>query len=135
MEARDVELRADGSAVLHVRRGKGDRPRFVGLDKRSAKPIREVMRGPTELLVRTNTGGQVWPSSVRRIIRRLSQKAGQVTHPHGLRHSYARELHDEGYSVREIQLTLGHADLKTTSDYLQSIGCNEVIAKVTQRGW
>jgi site-specific recombinase XerD len=39
-------------------------------------------------------------------------------HPHLLRHTYASELLEDGYTVSEVQRMLGHARLETTATYL-----------------
>jgi integrase/recombinase XerD len=55
-------------------------------------------------------------------------------HPHAFRHTFARELYDEGVGILEIMLALGHSSVKTTQTYLQSIGANEVISVTSARG-
>jgi len=48
--------------------------------------------------------------------------------PHQLRHAHALELAREGVSLNIIQRQLGHANLGTTSIYLQGIDPEEIIA-------
>ena len=45
---------------------------------------------------------------------------------HALRHAFACNAHRAGISLRSLQLQLGHADLATTSRYLQRLGLDEV---------
>ena len=52
--------------------------------------------------------------------------------PHQLRHAHALE-HDEGVALNIIQRQLGHANLGTTSIYLQGIDTEEIIATVHGR--
>jgi integrase len=53
--------------------------------------------------------------------------------PHQLRHAHAVELAREGVSLNVIQRQLGHANLGTTSIYLQGIDTEEIIATVHAR--
>jgi site-specific recombinase XerD len=53
--------------------------------------------------------------------------------PHQLRHAHAIELAREGVALNVIQRQLGHANLGTTSIYLQGIDTEEIIATVHAR--
>ena len=53
--------------------------------------------------------------------------------PHQLRHAHAVELAREGVPLNVIQRQLGHANLGTTSIYLQGIDTEEIIAAVRAR--
>jgi hypothetical protein len=53
--------------------------------------------------------------------------------PHQLRHAHALELAREGVPLNIIQRQLGHANLGTTSIYLQGIDPEEIIATVHTR--
>ena len=53
--------------------------------------------------------------------------------PHQLRHAHAVELAREGVPLNIIQRQLGHANLGTTSIYLQGIDTEEIIAAVHTR--
>ena len=53
--------------------------------------------------------------------------------PHQLRHAHAVELTREGVSLNVVQRQLGHANLGTTSIYLQGIDIEEVISTVHAR--
>jgi integrase/recombinase XerD len=52
---------------------------------------------------------------------------------HQLRHAHAVELAREGVSLNVIQRQLGHANLGTTSIYLQGIDIEEIISTVHAR--
>ena len=57
--------------------------------------------------------------SVYRVITKLSKACGlEGIHPHTLRHYFATRLVELGVNIRVIQELLGHADLSTTSIYL-----------------
>ena len=53
--------------------------------------------------------------------------------PHQLRNAHAVELAREGVPLNVIQRQLGHANLGTTSVYLQGIDTEEIIATVHAR--
>jgi integrase/recombinase XerD len=53
--------------------------------------------------------------------------------PHQLRHAHAVELAREGIALNMIQRQLGHANLGTTSIYLQGIDTDEIILAVNSR--
>jgi integrase/recombinase XerD len=66
---------------------------------------------------------------VRVELRRLAAKAGVRRRfaPHQLGHAHALELAREGVALNIIQRQLGHANLGTTSIYLQGIDTEEII--------
>jgi hypothetical protein len=68
-------------------------------------------------------------------LRRLAARAGVRRRfaPHQLRHAHALELAREGVALNIIQSQLGHANLGTTSIYLQGIDTEEIIATVHAR--
>jgi integrase len=91
-------------------------------------PLFRIIDGPTR--------GQPWSSAgVRVEFRRLAGQAGVRRRfaPHQLRHAHAVELAREGVSLNLIQRQLGHANLGTTSIYLQGIDTEEIIATVHAR--
>ncbi len=132
----DVEVDDDGSSSVRIRHGKGNKQRFIGLDPAATHFVAPLVNGGPILV--TGTGSHMFPTQARRILKRLGKVAKvdpERSHPHALRHSCARNLHDEGYSSREIQNHLGHSSLETTEKYLSSIGCHEVAAKARKREW
>jgi integrase len=77
-----------------------------------------------------------WSSATVRVeLRRLASQAGVRRRfaPHQLRHAHALELAREGVPLNIIQRQLGHANLGTTSIYLQGIDTEEIIAAVHTR--
>ena len=130
----DIEMVASG-ARIHVRHGKGDKSRYVALDAKSMDIV--LASGGKRFVLETGTGRAVDTSHVRRRIKVLAKTAGirGRVHPHGLRHTFARNLHDEGVSVRSIQVALGHSSLAQTDTYLRSLGCDEAVALLLERSW
>lgn len=135
----------DGRMVVRVERPKGwekgTPPREVGLDKKTADLVAawrdNPARGGGRFLFVTATGRPVHPSYLRQLLPMLARRAGiqRRVHPHALRHTFARQLYDEGVGLMEIMLALGHAQLSTTQKYLRSIGATEVIGVTSRREW
>ena len=96
----------------------------------------ELPPGPLFCVIDGAARGRAWSSSaVRFELHRLAVQAGVRRRfaPHQLRHAHALELAHEGVALNIIQRQLGHANLGTTSIYLQGIDTEEIIATVHGR--
>jgi len=129
----DVDSR---SGLLHVRRGRGAKPRSVKLGDRHLRLLRRywvverVARSwlfPAQRLVAPGRvdSRQRWadrpvsPDTVRTWLHRVTRLAGlqrRVT-PHDLRATYATWLLEAGVDLRTVQVLLGHASPETTARY------------------
>jgi integrase len=92
--------------------------------------------GPLFCIIDGRTRGRAWSAAaVRSELRRLAARAGVRRRfaPHQLRHAHALELAREGVPLNIIQRQLGHANLGTTSIYLQGIDPDEIITAVRTR--
>ena len=128
---------------LLVRRGKGGRRREVGMDEWGWEQLRpwlaaraELPPGPLFCIIDGHTRGRAWSgAAVRAEFRRVALRAGVRRRfaPHQLRHAHALELAREGVPLNIIQRQLGHANLGTTSIYLQGIDPEEIITAVRTR--
>ena len=128
---------------LLVRNGKGGRRREIGMDAWGWEQLGpwlaarlELPVGPLFCVIDGPTRGRPWSSAnVRVEFRRLAARAGirRRFAPHQLRHAHAVELAREGVPLNVIQRQLGHANLGTTSIYLQGIDTEEIIAAVHAR--
>jgi site-specific recombinase XerD len=128
---------------LLVRNGKGGKRREVGMDEWGWEQLHpwlaaraELPVGPLFCIIDGPTRGRPWASAaVRHELRRLAARAGVRRRfaPHQLRHAHALELAREGVPLNLIQRQLGHANLGTTSIYLQGIDPEEIIAAVRAR--
>ena len=140
LSERDLDPRR-GSVL--VRCGKGGRRREVGIDAWGWEQLRpwlarrlEMPVGPLFCVIDGPTRGRPWSAAaVRGEFRRHAAEAGVRRRfaPHQLRHAHAVELAREGVSLNVIQRQLGHANLGTTSIYLQGIDIEEIISTVHAR--
>jgi integrase/recombinase XerD len=75
--------------------------------------------GEAPTVRKMNTGQPLTTRSVQALVARLAQEANleKQVHPHTLRHTYATQLLDRGFTIREVQDLLGHSDVSTTMVY------------------
>jgi site-specific recombinase XerD len=117
--------------LVHVRRGKGAKDRYVPLPSRTLTVLRQYWtthRHPEWLFPATGRDGQQAATADQPMTRSSVQKAmSRVAHDlefkkaisiHSLRHSYATHLLEAGVNLRLIQQYLGHSSLLSTMVYL-----------------
>jgi integrase len=121
--------------LLHVRRGKGNKPRSVWLDPALLPHVDAYLgcrggAGDAAPLLLTATGRALLTSHLRGMVRRVARRAGIASarglHPHALRHGAARRWADAGIPMHVVQAALGHTSLTTTSRYLGRVGPDEL---------
>lgn len=144
LEVRDVEK---AGLRLHIREGKGGKPRYVPLPEVLYYELRAhwaTHRNPRFLFPALGSAWRVnrrataaeqdaalavamrdssRPMSVSSVqtVMRLAVAASGMAKPaclHTLRHSYATHLLEEGVHIRALSAYLGHASLDTTMVYL-----------------
>jgi len=112
-----------GKMVLHVRRGKGQRDRFVMLsavllDELRAYIDAEGVRGPW-LFAGWPAERPITRQTIAKVFRLVRTDAA-VAKPATLRlmrHTFATHAHENGTDIRTIQALLGHRSLTTTARY------------------
>jgi integrase/recombinase XerD len=141
LQARDLD---SDRMLVHVRKAKGGRDRYVPLPDRTLDLLRQFWcthRHP-QLLFPARTphgvplskaGKHLSPSSVQKALRAACSASGIQKHVtvHTLRHSYATHLLEAGVNLRRIQAYLGHASLKSTSIYTHLTCDGEELAAET----
>lgn len=120
LKPRDIRWQ---SGLLEVRDGKGGKDRSVPVDNETIGWLRawQAKRPKSRWFFPTLQGKQLSPRYLQQLVKRLAHKADleradQVT-PHVLRHSYATAMLNGGFTIREVQMLLGHAALSTTMIY------------------
>jgi integrase/recombinase XerD len=121
----DVDYR---SAVLYVRRGKGKKRRVIPLGEGVASGLKSYHKqerwrwatdhsGKAYLL--NDRGNRMLGGTIWKRLTVLVKKAGvsQRITPHGLRHSIATHLLEEGMQLEQVRDFLGHDHLETTQLY------------------
>jgi site-specific recombinase XerD len=138
---KDVDAAAGTVRVLH---GKGDMARTVALDPEAFALLERWLDRRVQLghngrapLFCTLDGGPLLTGYVRALLPRLARRAGieKRVHAHGLRHSFAAGLAQEGVPMNVIQAALGHSSLATTSRYLAHVAPQHVIETLKARTW
>lgn len=135
-EACRLELRDIDSArmVIHVRRGKGKKDRYVTL----SPVLLELLRGywkserPKQWLFPSllDPDRSISLSTIQKCCKRASAdaKLGKRVTVRSLRHAFATHLLEKGTNIRVVQVLLGHSSVTTTQIYTHV--SNEAIAKV-----
>jgi site-specific recombinase XerD len=124
-------------------RGKGRRNRRVAMPTRLMEELERALKARHERTVLANcpkttplvghlkTGEPLTPDGLARVYKRIFERAAtrlEATYPgaaddlrsastHWLRHTHANHALDSGADVRDVQSTLGHASLGTTTIY------------------
>ena len=109
--------------------GKGSKERIVPIGELAIQTLRDYSleqrkkwnrscKGETPVFL-NNRGGRITTRSVARVVEKHLRRAGIPFKmgPHGLRHSFATHLLNNGADLRVIQEMLGHASLSTTQRY------------------
>jgi integrase/recombinase XerD len=113
--------------VLHAKVGYS---RTSGIDSGAAVEVAAWMalRGmwtlrPLAQVFCTASGRPVTQAYVRRLLPVLGARAGieKRVHAHGLRHTHAAQLRDEGLDIGIVSKQLGHRSIATTARYLKHI--------------
>jgi len=114
----DIEWK---EGILRVWKGKGAKDRALYLDEHTLDLLRpwDERRPRSRYFFCTLKGDKINDRYIREFVERYAEKTGIGKHvnPHMLRHTFATELLQEGYNIREVQKLLGHSNVSTTMIY------------------
>ena len=119
----DVLLR--GERVQLSITGKGGRVRQVLMPdvvSRSLLSLRGDAGASGPVFASRKGGGRLTERAVNGMVKRAAARAGisVAISPHWLRHAHGSHAIDHGASLPEVQTTLGHENIATTSGYLHA---------------
>jgi len=120
--------------LVHVRKGKGNKERYVPVTGNNLYYMNEYLQYGRDFLVSTSSfstesffvnqygegcSDQALTLSLRKLVKRSGNDSLQKKHPslHTLRHSIATHLMQSGMQIELIQQFLGHQSLESTQIY------------------
>lgn len=110
-------------------RGKGNKERFVPVDKRTLEMITEYLSNritydPEEYLIVNTRNQGLSPRLVQADIKHIKELCGfpdsKIITPHVFRHTGATHLRRSGMDISELQDILGHSSPNTTMIYAKN---------------
>lgn len=118
LDRQDLDL---SQGLVHVRRGKGGKPRVVPMGSVATDAVARWLESRADeqaAVFLAARGGRMSTRGARSLVERAGRRAGVLgLHPHTLRHSCATHMLDSGADLRGIQELLGHRSLSTTQRY------------------
>ncbi|MCA9640861.1 MAG: tyrosine-type recombinase/integrase, partial [Myxococcales bacterium] len=117
--------------LIHIRKGKGAKPRIVPLSERALRWIEryldesrpKLLRDPTDeaIFVGVRTGKALNPGHLTHLVTKHIRAAelGKQGSCHAFRHTVATLMLENGADLRHVQELLGHANVQTTQIYTQ----------------
>ncbi len=124
----DIRPTEHGYAVTVM--GKGGKTRTTGISLRAVSALRPLRRpGVSWILPGNGAEGHIAETTGERIVRRIAERCGireagphpwRPVSPHWLRHSGATHALHHGADLATLRDSLGHSDLRTTSQYLHA---------------
>lgn len=137
-----------GHKLITIQRDKGGKGRTVPMDGQALDILRIWMERRTTFGINGHhpvfcategeaRGNELDASQCRKRIKLLGKKAGieKRCHLHGLRHTGASVMYEEGIPIATISRILGHASIATTARYLHDIRPDLMDERLKERVW
>jgi len=108
--------------VIYIKQGKGRKDRYTMLSEKASQFIQEYYKYydiDKWIFQGQDTSRHLTIRSAQRVFDKALRNAGitkEITF-HGLRHSFATHLLENGTDIRYIQTLLGHSNIRTTERY------------------
>ena len=122
--------------LITIRHGKGNKSRKVPVPEKVIEMLneyRKVRIKSDPRAVFTTQYGRINDMTIRRIFREVGDAVGfPRMHPHLARHWRAKNLLKQGVPINTVQKILGHANIKTTSIYLEA-SLDEVVIDIEEK--
>jgi site-specific recombinase XerD len=140
LKASDID---PARGTIRVLRGKGCKPRTVGLDSGAMASVQRWIDARKAAGIRSATlfctlkGDLLTRQYVSAMLKRQAVKAGidKRVHPHGMRHTHFTELAAEHVPINVISKQAGHANSGITARYIDHIAPTDVIEAMQARVW
>ena len=126
LEVRDLSLDS-GLPTIHVRRGKGAKPRIVPVHPElhsalaSSLQFRNIVQGDRLIKASRSTADRWIRATTEKAVEAGALRPGRRISSHTLRHSYARHLLVYGIPINYLSRWLGHSSIQTTLIYLELV--------------
>jgi integrase/recombinase XerD len=130
MKIEDLKLK---DKIMIIPKGKGNKRRVIPMSPGVIKDLSEYYYQEYETLAKgkdydekdqafvlNNRGGRMKEYTFNKDLKRIIERAGikdKTLSMHSLRHSIASHLIEQGISVDQVRLFLGHSQLETTQTY------------------
>lgn len=122
--------------LIYVTNGKGGKSRILGLPNKLVPLLRLYLKHrPASSSDRFFVGPKGTPLNRDLLDKRFARMAsivGRELSPHMLRRTFATQTAHRGVPLDKLQVVLGHADVTTTRNYIQT--CNQDVA-LEMRDW